>query len=134
VLKSSGEEPAGGRQVRFSDTSTSMTCWPRGSIRVGTGSVTAGGGDGTVNLSGQWRDMYRTIEQFGRVIDAYFPQRQDTAATRCFFTRALNTSKVTPGAVITDKAAVYPRVLDELAPGASHHAEKYANKPDRGRS
>jgi transposase-like protein len=29
--------------------------------------------------------------------------------------------------VITDKAAVYPRVLDELTPGAWHHTEPYAN-------
>jgi transposase-like protein len=42
------------------------------------------------------------------------------------FTQALNTTKVTPVEVITDKAAVYPRVLDELAPGAWHHTEQYA--------
>ena len=29
--------------------------------------------------------------------------------------------------VITDKAAVYPHVLDELAPGAWHCTELYAN-------
>ena len=38
--------------------------------------------------------------------------------------------------LITDKAAVYPRVLDELAPGAWHHTEQYANnriEADHGR-
>jgi len=29
--------------------------------------------------------------------------------------------------VVTDKAAVYPRVLDRLVPGAWHHSEQYAN-------
>ncbi|HET9254457.1 MAG TPA: DDE-type integrase/transposase/recombinase [Pseudonocardiaceae bacterium] len=36
-------------------------------------------------------------------------------------------TKVTPVEVITEKAAVYPRVLEELAPGAWHHTEPYAN-------
>jgi len=42
-------------------------------------------------------------------------------------THALNTTKITPVEAITDKAAVYPPVLDELVPGAWHHTELYAN-------
>jgi transposase-like protein len=42
-------------------------------------------------------------------------------------TRALATTKVIPGEVTTDKAAVYPHVLDELTPGAWHRTELYAN-------
>jgi transposase-like protein len=53
--------------------------------------------------------------------------KRDLAATRRFFTRALSTALVTPAEVITDKAAVYPGVLDELAAGAWHHTEQYAN-------
>ena len=55
---------------------------------------------------------------------------------RRFFTGALNATAVTPVEVITDKAAVYPRVLDELAPGAWHHTEQHANnriEADHGR-
>jgi transposase-like protein len=37
--------------------------------------------------------------------------------------------KVTPNEVVTDAAAVYPRVLDELIPSAWHHAGRYANNP-----
>jgi transposase-like protein len=79
-----------------------------------------------VKVSGQWCYVYRAIDQFDQIIDVYLSQRRDTAAARCFFTQALNTTKVTPVEVITDKAAVYPRVLDELAPGAWHHTEQYA--------
>jgi transposase-like protein len=32
-----------------------------------------------------------------------------------------------PVEVVTDAAAVYPAVLDELLPGAWHHVEQYAN-------
>jgi transposase-like protein len=41
--------------------------------------------------------------------------------------RALGSTKVTPVEVVTDKAAVYPRVLDELAPSAWHRTDRYAN-------
>ena len=37
--------------------------------------------------------------------------------------------KVKPTEVVTDAAAVYPAVLDELIPSAWHHVEQYANNP-----
>jgi transposase-like protein len=73
------------------------------------------------------RYIYRAIDQFGQLIDVYTSTRRDSAATRCFFTRALATTKVIPVEVTTDKAAVYPRVLDELALGAGHCTEAHAN-------
>jgi transposase, IS6 family len=60
------------------------------------------------------------------VIDVLISQKRDMAATRRFFTRVLEHGP-SPTEVITDKAAVYPPVLDELAPGAWHHTELYAN-------
>jgi transposase-like protein len=80
-----------------------------------------------VKVSGRWVYLYRAIDQFGQVIDVLVAEKRDLAATRRFFTRALNTTRVTPVEVITDKAAVYPQVLDELAPGAWHHTEQYSN-------
>jgi hypothetical protein len=53
-------------------------------------------------------------------------QRRDADAARRFFRRALSALKVTPGEVVTDAAAVYPTVLDELIPPAWHHVEQYA--------
>ncbi len=57
----------------------------------------------------------------------YVSPQRDGIAARCFFTRALATTKVTPVEVTTDKAAVYPPVLDELAPGTWHCTQAYAN-------
>ena len=37
--------------------------------------------------------------------------------------------KVTPSEVVTDAAAVYSAVLEELIPSAWHHVEQYANNP-----
>ena len=62
-------------------------------------------------------------------------QKRDLAATRRFFTRAFEHGPG-PAEVITDKAAVYPPVLEELVPGTWHHSERYANNPveaDHGR-
>ena len=50
------------------------------------------------------------------------------AAARRFFTRALLAGTV-PVEVTSDRAPVYPRVLDELIPSALHIVEQYANNP-----
>ena len=54
---------------------------------------------------------------------------RDTDAARRFFRRTLSALTVMPGEVVTDAAAVYPGVLDELIPFAWHHVEQYANNP-----
>ena len=61
--------------------------------------------------------------------------RRDLAAARRFFTRALHVGTI-PAEVTTDRAAGYPRALDELIPSALHAVERYANNPveaDHGR-
>jgi transposase-like protein len=75
-----------------------------------------------VKVSGRWRYVYRAIDQF-----VYVSTRRDSAAARCFFTRALATMRVVPVEVTTDKAAVYTHVLDELAPDAWHCTQAYAS-------
>jgi transposase-like protein len=55
-------------------------------------------------------------------------QRREDAATRAFFTRALAPGR-SPAEVTTDRAPVYPRILDELAPAARHVLQQYANNP-----
>jgi transposase-like protein len=82
-----------------------------------------------VKVAGVWRYVYRAIDQYGQVIDVLVSTRRDADAARRFFRRALSTLKVTPGEVVTDAAAIYPGVLDELIPAAWHHVEQYANNP-----
>jgi transposase-like protein len=89
-----------------------------------------------VKVGGQWRYVYRAVDQFGQVIDVYVSARRDTAAARRFFQHALATTRVRPTEVVTDRAAVYPVVLDELLSTARHHDERYANnkiEADHGR-
>jgi transposase-like protein len=82
-----------------------------------------------VKVNGVWRYVYRAIDQHGQVVDVLVSVRRDADAARRFFRRALATVKVTPTEVVTDAAAVYPGVLDELLPAAWHHVEQYANNP-----
>jgi transposase-like protein len=89
-----------------------------------------------VKVAGQWRYVYRAVDEFGQVIDVFVSPRRDATAAHRFFDRAITTTKVTPTEVVTDKAATYPIVLDELLPAAWHRTEQYANnhiEADHGR-
>jgi transposase-like protein len=72
--------------------------------------------------------LYRAIDQYGQVIDVLVSEKRDLAATRRFFTRALQHGP-RPTEVTTDRAPAYPRVVDELLPAACHVMERYANNP-----
>jgi transposase, IS6 family len=88
-----------------------------------------------VKVAGRWVYLYRAIDQYGQVIDVLVSEQRDLAATRQFFTRALQHG-ARPTEVSTDRAPTYPRVLDELLPAACHIVEQYANNPiesDHGR-
>jgi transposase, IS6 family len=85
-----------------------------------------------VKVAGKWTYLYRAVDQYGQVIDVLLSVRRDLGAARRFFARALRAGTV-PVEVTTDRAPVYPRVLDELIPSALHTVEQYANNPGRGR-
>ena len=88
-----------------------------------------------LKVAGQWTYIYRAVDQHGQVIDVLLSARRDLAAARRFFARALRAGTV-PVEVTTDRASVYPRVLDELVPSPLHTFEQYANNPveaDHGR-
>jgi IS6 family transposase len=88
-----------------------------------------------VKVAGHWTYLYRVVDQHGQVIDVLLSARRDLAAARRFFARALSAGTV-PVEVTTDRAPVYPRVLDELVPSALHIVERHANNPsgaDHGR-
>jgi transposase-like protein len=88
-----------------------------------------------VKVAGRWVYLYRAIDQFGQVVDVLVAEKRDLAATRRFFTQALDHGPG-PSEVSTDRAPAYPRVLDELLPATRHVTEQYANnavEADHGR-
>jgi transposase-like protein len=89
-----------------------------------------------VKVGGQWRYVYRAIDQFGQIIDVFVSRRRDLKAARRFFQRAIATTKIRPIEVVTDQAPTYPVVLEELLPAAWHRSDRYANnrvEADHGR-
>jgi transposase, IS6 family len=72
-----------------------------------------------VKVAGRWTYLYRAIDQHGQVIDIWLSRKRDSTAARAFFSHALAAATV-PVEVTTDRAPVYPRVLDELVPSAMH--------------
>jgi transposase-like protein len=80
-----------------------------------------------VKVGGQWRYVYRAIDQFGQVVDVFLSRRRDVRAARRFFERAIGTTKIRPIEVVTDQAPTYPVVLEELLPAAWHSSDRYAN-------
>jgi transposase, IS6 family len=89
-----------------------------------------------VKVAGRWRYVYRAIDQFGQVIDVFVSPRRDAKAARRFFEQAIGTTKVAPVEVVTDRAATYSIVIEDLLPAACHCTEQYANnrvEADHGR-
>jgi transposase-like protein len=87
-------------------------------------------------VAGQWRSVYRAIDQFGQVIDVFVSARRDATAARRFFEGAIGSTKVRPAEVTTDQAPVYPTLMEELLPAAWHCTDRYANnrvEADHGR-
>lgn len=68
-----------------------------------------------VKVSGRWMYVHRAIDQYGQVIDVLLSPNRDLPAARVFFTRALAHGTV-PREVTTDRAPIYPRLLDEMLP------------------
>ncbi|OHV29018.1 MULTISPECIES: IS6 family transposase [Pseudofrankia] len=72
-----------------------------------------------IKIAGRWTYLYRAVDQHGQVIDVLASERRDQLAARRFLQQAL-THGCRPVEVTTDKALVYPRVLDEMLPEAWH--------------
>jgi transposase, IS6 family len=88
-----------------------------------------------VKVAGRLTYLYRAIDQHGQVIDVLVCERRNTRAARAFFARALKSGPV-PVEITTDRAPVYSRVIDELAPAARHVLDQYSNnsvEADHGR-
>jgi transposase, IS6 family len=68
-----------------------------------------------VKVASRWTYLYRAVDQRGQVIDVLVSTRRNAPAARAFFARALRLGPV-PVEVVTDRAPVYPRLLNDLMP------------------
>ena len=86
-----------------------------------------------LKVAGQRAYLYRAVDQHGQVIDVLVSARRDVAPARRFFARALRAGTI-PVEVTTDRAPVYPRVLDELVPSSIARRCAVCEQPGRGGS
>ena len=86
-----------------------------------------------MKVAGRWRYRYRAVDQFGQVIDVLVSPERDKKAARRFCTRAL-AAATSPTEVSTDRAPAYPRIVEDVLPGARHvrHANNRV-EADHGR-
>ena len=88
-----------------------------------------------MKVAGTWRYLYRAVDQFGQVIDVLVSAKRDKKAARRFFTGAL-AGATSPTEVTTDRAPAYPRIVEDVLPGALHSTVPYATnrvEADHGR-
>lgn len=83
--------------------------------------------DTYVKVAGCRRYVYRAVDEYGQVIDVYVSLGRTAAQPDGSSTVLLATAVVVPVEVVTDQAACYLRVLDEVLPEAWHCIERYAN-------
>jgi hypothetical protein len=48
-----------------------------------------------VKVAGQWRHVYRAIDQFGQALDVFVAARRDASAAHRFFERAIGRPRST---------------------------------------
>ena len=85
-------------------------------------------------MAGRWIYLYRAVDQYGQVIDVLVCARRNRGSTNIL--HQLAAGGPAPAEVTTDRAPVYPRVVDETVPTARHITERYANnvvEADHGR-
>jgi transposase-like protein len=80
-----------------------------------------------LKVAGQWRYVYRAIDQFGQVVDVFVSTRRDADAAERFFKQATGATRVRPVEVTTDGAPAYPAVLEALLPAAWRRTDQCAN-------
>ena len=88
-----------------------------------------------MKVAGRWRYLHWAVDQFGQVIDVLVARKRDKTAARRFCAGAL-AAATSPTEVSTDRAPAYPRIVEDMLPGARHVTVKYVNnrvEADHGR-
>jgi IS6 family transposase len=73
-----------------------------------------------LHIAGHWCYVFRAIDEAGQVIDVYASSTRDTAAALAFLTRAMASTEVTPYAVTTGRAPIYPPAVARVLPDVEH--------------
>jgi transposase, IS6 family len=73
-----------------------------------------------IRMAGKWVYASRAIDEDGQVIDVSVSERRDTAAAPAFLRNAIESTRVRPETVTTDKAPTDPPAFEAGIPEAEH--------------
>jgi len=80
-----------------------------------------------VRIDGIQHYLWRAVDQDGEIVDVFLQRRRDGKAAKCFFRRLLQTHRIEPRNIVTDKLRSYGIAHRELIPDAIHDTAQYAN-------
>ncbi|MCX5505450.1 IS6 family transposase [Streptomyces sp. NBC_00053] len=80
-----------------------------------------------IKINGEWKYLWRAVDQDGMVLDILVGARRDKAAARRFFRRLLKTTGAVPRVIVTDKLRAYGAAHREVMPSVEHRSHKGLN-------
>ncbi|MFM9701107.1 IS6 family transposase [Streptomyces europaeiscabiei] len=80
-----------------------------------------------IKINGQFRYLWRAVDQDGMLLDILVQNRRDTAAAKRFFRRLLKNTGAVPRVIVTDQLRSYGGAHREVMPSVEHRQSKYLN-------
>ncbi|MDV9198771.1 IS6 family transposase [Streptomyces sp. Wh19] len=80
-----------------------------------------------IKINGEWKYLWRAVDQDGMVLGILVQARRDKAAARRFFRRLLETTGAVPRVIVTDTLRAYGAAHREVMPSVEHRSHKGLN-------
>jgi putative transposase len=80
-----------------------------------------------LKINGEWRYLWRAIDQDGNVLDILVQSRRDTKAAKRFLARLMKKQRRVPRVMVTDKLRSYGAAQRELMRSVEHRSHKPLN-------
>ena len=80
-----------------------------------------------IRIRGERHDLWRAVDQHGRVLDILVQSRRDTKAAKRFFKKLLKGLQYVPRVIVTEKLKSYGAAKREILPGVEHRQSRYLN-------
>ncbi|MER7690944.1 IS6 family transposase [Streptomyces sp. NPDC097610] len=79
-----------------------------------------------IKVNGEWKYLWRAVDQDGSLLDILVQSRRDKAAAKRFFRRLLKRTGAVPR-IVTDKLRSYSAAHREVMPSVEHRCHKGLN-------
>jgi putative transposase len=80
-----------------------------------------------IKINGKQQYLWRAVDQDGDVVDILLQERRNSAASKRFLKRLVQSNHGEPRKIVTDKLGSYRVAHRELMPDVMHDTSQYAN-------